>query len=60
MKVQELKKGEVLHKQGQKVETIEIISKGTIRISNEYSSLDLTGGQICGLSETPGKDFLFS
>lgn len=59
MDIIELKKGDTLHEAGSTVETIEIISKGTIRISNAYSHLDLESGSVIGLSETPGENYLF-
>lgn len=59
MDIIKLKKGDILHEAGDIVETIEIVSKGKIRISNAYSHLELGSGSVIGLSETPGEGYLF-
>ena len=59
MDIIELKKGDILHEAGDIVSTIEIVSKGCIRISNAYSHLDLKSGTIAGLWETPGESCSF-
>ena len=59
MDIIELRKGDILHEAGDVVSTIEIVSKGCIRISNAYSHLDLKSGTIAGLWETPGEPYSF-
>jgi hypothetical protein len=60
MQITELKKGQMLHVQGAAVETIDIISKGEIKVFNDYSEVSLKGGQIAGLTEKPGSTYAFS
>jgi hypothetical protein len=55
-----LEKGQVLHKSGQDtVETIEIVVKGSIKISNAYSSISSNVGGFVGIVETPGSPYIY-
>ena len=56
-----LEKGQVLHKAGKDiVETVEVIVKGTIKISNAFSSITLGVGGFVGIVETPGKPYFYT
>ncbi|MCR5000134.1 MAG: hypothetical protein K6A05_09915 [Lachnospiraceae bacterium] len=52
--------GTKLHEIGQKVETVEIILKGSIRMVIGDDGIELKQGSIVGLSETPNGSFAFS
>ena len=52
--------GTKLHEVGQKVETVEIILKGSIRMNVGEDGVELKQGSIVGLTESPGGNFAFS
>jgi hypothetical protein len=56
-----LEKGQILHKAGKDiVETVEVIVKGTIKISNSFSSIVLGVGGFVGIVETPGEPYVYT
>ena len=56
-----LEKGQILHKSGSDtVSTIEVIVKGSITISNDYTSIVLGVGGIIGVPEVPGKPYIYT
>ena len=56
-----LEKGQVLHKAGKDiVETVEVIVKGSIKISNAFSSITLGVGGFVGIVETPGEPYVYN
>ncbi len=56
-----LEKGQVLHKSGQDiVSTIEVLVKGSLKISNNYSSITAGVGAFIGIVETPGKPYVYN
>ena len=56
-----LEKGQVLHKAGKDiVETVEVIVKGSIKISNAFSSITLGVGGFVGIVETPGSPYIYN
>lgn len=56
-----LEKGQILHKAGSDtVDSIEVIVKGSIVISNEYTSITMEVGSIIGVPETPGNPYIYN
>ena len=56
-----LEKGQILHKAGKDiVETVEVIVKGSLKISNQFSSITLGVGGFVGIVETPGKPYFYT
>lgn len=56
-----LEKGQVLHKAGtDTVETIEVVVKGSLKISNQFTSIVLTVGGFVGIVETPGSTYKYN
>ena len=56
-----LDKGQVLHKAGtDTVETIEVVVKGSLKISNQFTSIVLTVGGVVGIVETPGSTYKYN
>ncbi|MCR5102419.1 MAG: hypothetical protein K6B41_13800 [Butyrivibrio sp.] len=56
-----LKKGEVLHRAGSdKVETLEIVIKGSVNVANQFSNIDFGVGGILGIPEVPEKKYSFT
>lgn len=56
-----LEKGQVLHKAGEDtVSTIEVIVKGSLKISNQYTSITLSVGGFLGIVEEPGETYIYS
>ena len=56
-----LEKGQVLHKAGaDTVETLEVLVKGSIKISNQYTSIILGVGSFIGIVETPGNLYTYT
>ncbi len=56
-----LEKGQILHKAGtDTVETIEVLVKGTIKISNQYTSIEIGVGGFIGIPEVPGKPYVYT
>ncbi len=61
MGLEKLEKGKVLHKAGtDTVETIEVLVKGSIKISNQYTSITLTVGGFIGIVETPNHPYKYT
>ncbi len=61
MGILQLEKGQVLHKAGKdEVHTLEVLIKGSIRISNQFSSITLDAGGFIGIVETPGRPYLYT
>ena len=56
-----LEKGEILHKAGTDiVETVEVLVKGSIKISNQFTSITLSVGSFIGIVETPGTPYNYT
>ncbi len=56
-----LEKGQVLHKAGtDTVETLEVLVKGSIKISNQYTSIVVGVGSFIGIVETPGSLYAYN
>ena len=55
-----LKANEVIHKKGDKVETIEIVVKGKVCITVDDSSITVEVGAILGCCEVPGKEYCYN
>lgn len=56
-----LEKGQILYKAGEDiVSTIEILVKGSLKISKAYSSITVGVGAFIGIVETPGKPRLYT
>ncbi len=55
-----LKTNEVIHKKGDKVETIEIVVKGKVCITVDDSSITVEVGAILGCCEVPGKEYCYN
>ena len=56
-----LEKGQILHKAGSDtVETIEVLVKGSVKISNQFTSITLGVGGFLGVPETPGKAYVYT
>jgi hypothetical protein len=56
-----LEKGQILHKAGTDiVSTIDVLVKGTIKISNPYSSITASVGSFIGIVEEPGKPYVYT
>ncbi|MBQ3797567.1 MAG: Crp/Fnr family transcriptional regulator [Butyrivibrio sp.] len=61
MGIIKLEKGKILHKAGSDiVETVEILVKGSIKISNQYTSITLGVGGFIGITEVPGKPYIYT
>ncbi|MBQ7428314.1 MAG: Crp/Fnr family transcriptional regulator [Butyrivibrio sp.] len=57
----ELAKGTILHSAGRDtVETLEIVTKGCIKISNQYGSIYAKLGTILGTAEIPGENYVYT
>ena len=56
-----LEKGQILHKAGTDiVETIEVVVKGSLKISNQYTSIVMSVGGFIGIVETPGSTYKYN
>ncbi|MCR5388188.1 MAG: cyclic nucleotide-binding domain-containing protein [Lachnospiraceae bacterium] len=56
-----LEKGQILHKAGQDVvSTLEILIKGSIKISNGFSGITVGVGAFIGIVETPGQPYTYT
>ncbi len=55
-----LKPNEVIHKEGDKVETVEIVVKGKVIIEIEDGYIPAEVGTILGCSEQPGEEYFFT
>lgn len=56
-----LEKGQILHKAGSDiVSTLEILVKGSLKISNTYSSINAGVGTFIGIVEHPGKPYNYT
>ncbi len=55
-----LEKGQILHKSGSDiVSTLEVLLKGRLKISTQYSSITLNTGGFAGIVEKPGKPYAY-
>ena len=59
MGIRELKKDEVLHTIGERVQKLDIVLKGTIRVSNSDGGMVLKTGAIIGAAEKPDEGYTF-
>ena len=59
MGIRELKKDEVLHSAGERVQKLDIVLKGTIRVSNSDGGMVLKTGAIIGAAEKPDEGYTF-
>ena len=56
-----LEKGQILHKAGSDtVSTIEVLVKGSIKISNQFTSITIGVGTFVGIAETPGRPYVYT
>ena len=56
-----LEKGQILHKAGKDiVSTVEVLVKGTLKISNPYSSITAGVGTFIGIVEHPGQPYNYT
>ena len=56
-----LEKGQILHKAGKDiVSTVEVLVKGTLKISNPYSSITAGAGTFIGIVEHPGQPYNYT
>lgn len=55
----EILKGELLHATGDAVETIEVILKGSIRVSDSSFGITLNDGGMVGIAEKPGGTYQY-
>ncbi len=56
-----LEKGQILHRAGSDiVETIEVIVKGSLKISNQFTSITLSVGSFIGIVEAPGAPYNYT
>ncbi|MCR5669403.1 MAG: hypothetical protein K6G10_00185 [Butyrivibrio sp.] len=56
-----LEKGQIFQKAGQgEVSTIEVVVKGTMKVSDAYTSMDLGVGSFVGIAETPGNPYILT
>ncbi|WP_022760241.1 hypothetical protein [Butyrivibrio sp. AD3002] len=55
-----LAKNQVLHKCGDKVETLEIVVKGSVCIAIEGESVEVGIGGILGVGEHPGDEYIYT
>lgn len=60
MAVREIKKGTIIYTEQDIVESLDIILKGSVRISNSFSRSTLTNGSILGIMEAPGSGYSYS
>ena len=59
MGMKEFKKGEFIHRFGDPVNELEILLKGSVKISNSYSFITVSNGSILGIIETPGTFYAY-
>ncbi|MCR5734724.1 MAG: hypothetical protein K6G22_08990, partial [Lachnospiraceae bacterium] len=59
MGIKELKKDDNLHNTGDRVQEVEIVLKGSIRVSNADGAMILKTGSVIGASEVPGETYSF-
>ncbi|MDD3414478.1 MAG: cyclic nucleotide-binding domain-containing protein [Lachnospiraceae bacterium] len=59
MGMQEFKKGDFIHRFGDPVNELEILLKGSVKISNSYSFITVSNGSILGIIETPGTFYAY-
>lgn len=56
-----LEKGQILHKAAtDTVNTVEVVVKGSLKISNQYTSITLGVGGFVGIVETPGSPYIYT
>ena len=56
-----LEKGQILHKAGSgSVDTIEVLVKGSIQVSNQFTSIVIGVGTFVGIAETPGAPYVYT
>ncbi|SCX81824.1 cyclic nucleotide-binding domain-containing protein [Butyrivibrio sp. INlla14] len=56
-----LEKGQILHRAGSDiVETIEVLVKGSLKISNQFTSITLSVGSFIGIVEAPGTPYNYT
>ncbi|MBR4668071.1 MAG: hypothetical protein IKO76_04865 [Butyrivibrio sp.] len=56
-----LEKGQILHKAGNDtVNTIEVLVKGKVKVSNQYTSLIIDVGAFIGIAENPGSPYIYT
>ena len=56
-----LEKGQILHKAGTDiVSTVEVLVKGSLKVSNPFSSITLGVGSFVGIVEHPGKPYNYT
>ena len=61
MGILKLEKGQILHKAGSdEVNSIEILVKGSIKVSNQNTNIVLTVGAFAGAVEKPGKPYVYT
>ena len=61
MGILKLEKGQVLHKAGtEEVNSIEVVIKGSIKVSNINTELKLEVGSFAGAVEKPGKPYIYT
>ena len=59
MGIRELKKDEVLHSSGERVQKLEIVLKGNIRVCSSEGGTVLKTGSIIGAAENVGEAYAF-
>ena len=61
MGILKLEKGQILHKAGtDEVNSIEVIIKGSLKVSNTNTDITLTVGGFAGAVEKPGKPYIYT
>ncbi|SKB50919.1 hypothetical protein SAMN06296386_101329 [Lachnospiraceae bacterium] len=59
MGMKEIKADDMLHTIGERVEEVEILLKGQVRVSNSYGSMILKTGALIGCFETPDEEYVY-
>ncbi len=59
MGMKEIKADDMLHTVGERVEEVEILLKGQVRVSNSYGSMILKTGALIGCFETPEETYAY-
>ncbi len=59
MGMKEIKASDMIHTIGERVEEVEILLKGQVRVFNSYGSMVLKSGALIGCFETPDEEYVY-
>lgn len=59
MSMKEIKKGTIIYTENDVVNSLDIILKGSVRMTNSFSSITVANGSILGIIESPGSGYSY-